>query len=141
MYADHGSWSFLLILVLVWVGETAMQKQHRLRSKEDFTSVYRYGKSVANHQFVLYYKPKPGQEYYRLGISVSKKVGGAVVRNRMRRVIKEIVRANGDRIKQDYDLILIVRRAAIDLDYTALEKSIRHILKRASLLKLRSRNV
>ena len=69
-----------------------MEKQYRLAKREDFNKVYRYGKSMANQQFVLYYLPQPKAEEFRFGVSVSKKIGNAVVRIGLRRMMKEIIR-------------------------------------------------
>lgn len=117
-----------------------MQRENRLTKREDFNKVYRHGKSSANQQFVVYYMKRPGfvqqaDRDFRLGISVSKKVGNAVVRNRLRRMIKEIVRHNGDRIVGQTDLILIARKPAADMEYKEMEKSILHVLRRASLFE------
>lgn len=115
-----------------------VQREHRLTRREDFNKVYRYGKSSANHQFVVYSLNRPAhvceEEGYRLGISASKKVGNAVVRNRLRRMIKEIVRLNGDKVVKGKDLILVVRKPAVEMDYAAMEKSVLHVLKRGDLL-------
>lgn len=114
-----------------------MQKEYRLTRREDFNKVYRHGKSAANHQFVVYVlnrHPAAAGDGIRLGISVSKKVGNAVVRNRLRRRIKEIVRLNRERLVPRKDFILIVRKPAADLAYAEMEKSILHVLKRADLL-------
>lgn len=70
-----------------------MQKENRLTRRVDFNKVYRYGKSAANHQFVVYVMNRHSAsagDGFRLGISVSKKVGNAVVRNRLRRRIKDV---------------------------------------------------
>ncbi|MFD0698486.1 ribonuclease P protein component [Paenibacillus sp. GCM10027628] len=112
-----------------------MEKTYRLAKREDFNKIYRYGKSMANHQFVLYYLAQPKLEQFRLGISVSKKVGNAVVRNRLRRMIKEIVRLNKDHMTLHYDYILIARKPAVDMDYAQMEKSIFHVIRKASLYK------
>jgi ribonuclease P protein component len=112
-----------------------VEKKHRLTKRAYFERVYRYGKSTANHQFVVYYMKRAGEEPFRLGVSVSKKLGNAVVRNRVRRVIKEIVRLNADRIAENYDLILIARKPVIEMDYKAIEKSLLHVLKKAMLLQ------
>lgn len=112
-----------------------MQKEYRLTRREDFGSIYRAGKSVANHQFVLYYKRNMTGIHFRLGISASKKVGGAVVRNRIRRQVKEIFRLHAEEIKEGYDLVIIVRKGAIEMEYDALVKSIKHILRKAELLQ------
>lgn len=114
-----------------------MQRENRLTRREDFNKVYRYGKSSANHQFVVYVLNQPASvpgESFRLGISASKKVGNAVVRNRLRRMIKEIVRLNGERLAPRKDLILIVRKPAAEMEYAEMEKSILHVLKRADVL-------
>ncbi|SFB53012.1 ribonuclease P protein component [Cohnella sp. OV330] len=112
-----------------------MERKLRLRSKEDFSRIYRSGKSFANSQFVVYWRRKPDPGLYRLGISVSSKLGGAVVRNRMRRMIKEIVRLNGSRIVEGTDMILIVRKPAISLPYIEMERSVLHVLRKAGLTK------
>lgn len=114
-----------------------MQKRYRLSRREDFAAVYRKGKSAANYQFVVYYCPRPENEKIRLGVSVSRKVGKAVVRNRIRRLVKEIVRKliGQDLIRPGYDLVIIARKAAAEQDYAAMEKSLRHVLARAELLR------
>lgn len=112
-----------------------MEKKYRLAKREDFNKVYRNGKSMANQQFVLYYLPQPNQEEFRLGVSVSKKVGNAVVRNRLRRMMKEIVRLHKDKMTPHYDYILIARKPASELDYQTMEKSIFHVIRKAMVHK------
>ncbi|RCX15569.1 ribonuclease P protein component [Fontibacillus phaseoli] len=112
-----------------------MHRKLRLRNRADFTRVYRYGKSFANRQLVVYYSAKPEIERFRLGVSASKKIGNAVVRNRMRRMLKEIVRLHEVEIRDHLDLILIVRNGAVGMEYKELEKSVLHVLRKASLLK------
>ncbi|MDF2716715.1 MAG: ribonuclease protein component [Paenibacillus sp.] len=112
-----------------------MQKELRLTRREDFNKVYRHGKSAANLQVVIYCLPNPRIERFRMGVSVSKKLGSAVVRNRIRRMMKEIVRLNADKIRSHYDFIVIGRKPVADMDYKQLEKSLLHGLKRAQLLR------
>ncbi|SFF15673.1 ribonuclease P protein component [Paenibacillus catalpae] len=112
-----------------------MQRKLRLRNRADFNRIYRYGKSFANGQFVVYWSRQQVAEPFRLGVSASKKIGNAVVRNRMRRVIKEIVRLNGAKIVPNTDFILIVRKPAVEMETKQLEKSIMHVLRKAGLLK------
>ncbi|MCR8658471.1 ribonuclease P protein component [Paenibacillus endoradicis] len=112
-----------------------MRRKLRLRNREDFGRVYRGGKSFANGQFVVYWSRQPIAEPFRLGISASKKIGNAVVRNRMRRVIKEIVRHMEQEIAQNVDFILIVRKPAVSMSYTELDRSIHHVLRKGGLLK------
>lgn len=111
-----------------------MQRQYRLAKREDFNKVYRHGKSAANMQFVVYALHNPDTEHFRVGVSASKKLGGAVTRNRLRRVVKEIVRHHAAEIAPHHDLIIILRKPAVGMDYQAMEKSLLHALRRASLL-------
>lgn len=111
-----------------------MQKELRLTRREDFNKVYRYGKSAANQQVVVYWLSNPRIERFRMGVSVSKKLGGAVVRNRIRRMMKEIVRLNADKIRPHFDFIVIGRKPVVDMEYAQMEKSLLHALRRAQLL-------
>lgn len=112
-----------------------MQRKMRLRKKQEFAKVYRHGRSFANTQFVVYWRKQTTPGNFRLGVSASSKLGGAVVRNRIRRRVKEIVRLNAHKLQQAYDLILIVRKPALALDYKQMEGSVLHVLRRAGLLK------
>jgi ribonuclease P protein component len=114
-----------------------VQRKLRLRNREEFSRIYRSGKSFANGQFVVYWSRQPAAEPFRLGVSASRKIGNAVVRNRLRRVVKEIVRLHADRIVPQVDLILIVRKPAVSMKTKELERSVLHVLRKAGLLKPR----
>jgi ribonuclease P protein component len=115
-----------------------MQRKLRLKSRSDFNRIYRGGRSFANGQFVVYWSKRPQTEQFRMGVSVSKKLGNAVVRNRMRRVVKEMARLNADQIMDKTDFILIVRKPAVTMKTKELERSMLHVLRKAGLLKSRS---
>lgn len=110
-----------------------MQKQNRLALRRDFAKVYRFGKSVANHQFVVYQTARNDDGPLRVGISISKKVGKAVMRNRIRRKMKEIIRLCKDDLKQSRDIVLIVRKPVADMDYHQIQKSLYHVFRKAEL--------
>lgn len=112
-----------------------MQRKLRLRKKQDFGKVYRHGRSFANAQFVVYWRKQTNPDCFRLGVSASAKLGGAVVRNRLRRRVKEIVRLQAAKLQDGYDLILIVRKPALALSYKEMEGSVLHVLRKAGLLK------
>jgi ribonuclease P protein component len=118
-----------------------MHRKLRLRKREDFNVVYRYGRSFANSQFVVYWRRRSQKGSFRMGVSASSKLGGAVVRNRLRRMVKEIIRLNAVKLLEDTDLILIVRKPALSLPYKEMEGSILHVLRKAGLLKGSSPNV
>lgn len=111
-----------------------MKRMLRLRKRSDFNKVFRHGKSVANGQFVLHFRRVRTGVPFRFGISASKKVGNAVTRNRIRRRIKEIVRHFEGNIVSPTDIVCIVRKSAVPLEYAALERSVLHVLHRAKLL-------
>lgn len=112
-----------------------MEQELRLKKNEDFQRVFQRGMSVANRQLVLYAFPNPKIERFRVGISISKKIGNAVVRNRLKRLLKEAIRLNKEVIKNGYDLVVIVRKPALEMDLLELSSSFGHVLKRAGLHK------
>jgi ribonuclease P protein component len=114
-----------------------VNKEHRLAKREDFSKVFRYGKSVANQQFVVYVLPQPRNDHFRLGVSVSKKLGNAVVRNRLRRMMKEIVRQNKELVTGVYDFIVIARKPVADLEFDEMEKNLMHVMRKAGLIAKR----
>lgn len=117
------------------MGTESVRRKLRLRNREDYSRVYRGGRSFANGQFVVYWSKQPSAQPFRVGISASKKIGNAVVRNRMRRLVKEIVRHMEGQIVPYVDFILIVRKPAVTMSYAELERSIKHVLRKAGLLK------
>ena len=111
-----------------------MQKQHRLRKSRDFAAVRREGKSWADRRLVLVAR-RTGGEHCRFGFSVSKRVGNAVVRNRVKRKLKEAARVELlPRIEPGWDFVVIARKDAADSDYRRLNRSLQRLFKRAKLL-------
>ena len=87
-----------------------MQRRHRLSRSRDFDAVYRHGKSVSTRFLVLYWfsRDEDGDDP-RLGLAVPKQLGGAVVRNRVKRQLRETWRAVLDRVPAGNDYVLIAR--------------------------------
>ena len=104
-----------------------------LKKDSDFRKVYKHGKSFANRYLVMYIL-KNKSENSRIGISVSKKVGKAIIRNKVRRRIKESYRLNIDEnVKYGYDIVFIARVAIKDAEYKDVEKSMKHLVKKAEM--------
>lgn len=87
------------------------RKRGRLSRSGDFDRVFREGRSRANRFLVLYEFPRPGQgpEQTRLGISVGRKVGGAVQRNAVKRALREAFWSLADSLPPEHDFVLVAR--------------------------------
>jgi ribonuclease P protein component len=81
----------------------------RLSRSAEFERVYRRGRSHGNRHLVLYSFPRDGSDGPRLGVSVSRKVGGAVQRNRVKRLLREAFGARADSLPPDHDFVVVAR--------------------------------
>ena len=84
----------------------------RLSRSADFDRVFRQGRSHAGREFVLYVFPRGEDDEPRLGLSVSRKVGGAVERNRVKRLLREAFAIDGDRLPAGTDAVVVARHEA-----------------------------
>ena len=84
----------------------------RLSRSADFDRVVRRGRSLASREFVLYVFPREEQGPPRLGLSVSRKVGGAVERNRVKRLLREAFARESARLPPGTDAVVVARHEA-----------------------------
>jgi ribonuclease P protein component len=110
-----------------------LPREHRLRSNQEFQRVYRVGRSWAHPLAALHVMPQA--EGQRFGISASKKVGKAVLRNLVRRRIREILRAALPELKPGFDAIVVVRTGAAEVDFAALSAALAELIRRARLVR------
>lgn len=136
---------FVCIIVLTWLLIDAfsnrnevigVERKYRLKKQQDFNRVYNRGKSFSNRELVVYYNYNKEIPKQRLGISVSKKVGNAVVRNRIRRIIKEVVRQlqRDNRLKSNIDIIIIARQPTAKMQYQDFKRSIIDLFYKSSIV-------
>jgi ribonuclease P protein component len=90
-------------------------KRGRLSRSADFERVYRQGRSHANRWLVLYAFPRAPEGEPRLGLSVSRKVGGAVDRNRVKRLLREAFSRRAEALADGQDVVLVARPDLKDL--------------------------
>ena len=103
-----------------------------LTKRAQYLTVYRSGKAWGDGVVVI--KALPNNfEYSRFGFSVTKGVGKAVIRNRVKRLLKEIVRQLP--IESGWDIVFIARPSTADIDYHRLKSSVKGLLVRAHLLR------
>jgi len=112
-----------------------MKKEYRIKKNEEFQAVFKKGKSFANKQFVIYVLRKEEHPHFRIGLSVSKKIGNAVMRNKIKRYIREIFYELNNDIDHNNDYVIIARKPVSDMDYHEIRKSLIHVLKVARVLK------
>ncbi|MGH2316117.1 ribonuclease P protein component [Planococcus sp. SE5232] len=110
-----------------------MNKHQRIKKNKEFQQIFKKGKSFANRQFIVYVM-KNEQPEFRLGLSVSKKVGNAVARNRIKRYIRQTFLELKDDLLPNADYIIIARPQAATLDFHESKKSLEHVLKIARAL-------
>lgn len=108
----------------------AFPRQYRLGSNRNYRYVYRRGKSYPSGNLVLIYLK--GRDL-KIGFSVSGKVGNAVTRNRIRRILREDVRRLRSRMKRG-KYVFIARTGIVDAPHEAVTRELRRLLLRAKLL-------
>jgi ribonuclease P protein component len=94
----------------------AFKKSDRILKHSEFGRISNFGKTVQDQFFIIVYYPS-GYRHLRLGITVSKRVGNAVTRNRLKRFIREIFRVNRKCITGYMDINVIARKNAATLSY------------------------
>ncbi len=112
-----------------------MKKAYRVKKNTEFQEVFKKGRSFANRQFVVYSLKKPGQTHFRIGISVSKKVGNAVTRNRIKRCIRQAFHELENVLEHEYDYIIIARKPTAEMGFFEIKNSLIHVLKLSKVLK------
>ena len=115
-----------------------MKKELRVKRNEDFQKIIQARKSVACKEFVLY-SLKNEYEHMRIGFSVSKKLGNAVTRNRIKRQVREMAREVFDS-NYSYDYVLIVRNGYLEKDFHQNLQSLQVLYSRMNKINKKKEN-
>ena len=108
-----------------------MMREERITKPRQYAEVCGKGKSYPSELMVLR-TLQNNLDYSRYGLSVSKKVGNAVVRNRLKRRLREINRMES--IKPGWDIVYILRPAAAEASFNSLKKSVESLLTKSRIL-------
>ena len=107
-----------------------------IKENSDFKRAYYRGKSVVKRRLVIYFR-KNKYEFNRLGLTVSPKIGCAVVRNRIRRLIKENYRVLQG-LKEGYDIVIVARSSSLNASFDEIGKDLLKGLSEASLFQTKN---
>ena len=105
-----------------------MKKSFRVKREKDFKAIFKDGTSFANRKFVVY-QLENQQNHFRVGLSVSKKLGNAVTRNQIKRRIRDILQSVKGSLVEHVDFVVIARKGVETLEYADMEKNLLHVLK------------
>jgi len=105
-----------------------LKKRFRVKKEKDFNAIFKEGKSFANRKFVIY-RLENNEQHFRVGLSVSKKLGNAVMRNQIKRRIRHILIEHKNQLVENVDFVVIARKGVEILDYAEMEKNLLHVLK------------
>ena len=110
-----------------------MRFSSSLKLNHIFQRLY-HTKGVADGYLVLYAR-KNRTDSNRVGLTVSKKLGKAHVRNRMRRRLREVYRLNEEQFQPGWDIVVVARTKAVNADFSRLTKSYLSLAKKAGILR------
>ena len=107
-----------------------------LKKNHEFRRLYQKGASAVGGAMVVYCR-KNRLGHGRLGVTVSTKLGGAVVRNRARRRLREVYRLNADKLSKGWDLVIVARGRAVSGSWKELNETFVRLCEKLKLLEVR----
>ena len=107
---------------------------NRLKKNKAFQAVYKGGHSVVERSGVLYWSEHPGQ-LKKIGFAVGKKLGNAVIRNRIKRMMREVFRLHQQKLPDNVDIIFVARKSLVGAHFEQAEALFLRLCRRARLLR------
>jgi ribonuclease P protein component len=114
-------------------GRESLPRRERLRTPREYREVFEQGRRSVGQAFVCYVARNEGQGR-KFGMAVSRQVGGAVVRNRVKRYIRETYRTNRARLREDLRMVIVARPAAAKLSYADCHEGLTRLLRQGGAL-------
>ncbi|MGN1212549.1 MAG: ribonuclease P protein component [Christensenellales bacterium] len=109
-----------------------MKKENRLKKRKQFNWTFKNGQKCYGKNLILVFNSSWAKDY-KVGFSVTKKVGKAVVRNKVKRRIKEAVRIYQNNIAQNHTLIFVAKPQIVDVEFSTIVKEVEFLLKKSGL--------
>lgn len=110
-----------------------MKKEYRVKKSSEIEMIVKYKQSKANKHFVIYKKENHGNSHFRFAVSVSKKYGNAVERNKIKRKVREII-SKFD-IVEVFDVFVVVRISSKGISFSEIKDSITSLVKKLNILR------
>jgi ribonuclease P protein component len=110
-----------------------MKKEHRVKKGSDIEMIMKQRKSTGNRFFVVYKKENHENTHFKAAISVSKKYGNAVKRNKIKRQVREILSKID--ILPKFDIFIVIKNNANTLDFSEIKKSIETLIKKQNIMR------
>lgn len=107
-------------------------KYEKLKRSWQFEKVYKNGSKYISEPFIIYVLPNNNKNV-RIGLTVTKKVGKSVQRNRIKRVLREVFKSiNG--IFPGNDIVVVARKSSVDIKYSEAKETLNYLLNRAHVI-------
>ena len=105
-----------------------IKKYEIIKRKEEFNSIIKNSPFIKNKYFIIYIRKKESS-YSCFGLAISKKVGNAVTRNKLKRQLRVMISQNKDIISKDCDYIIMIRKDCVTTSFNKLEKKLIELIK------------
>ena len=110
----------------------SITKEYSIKKNQEIDKIIKNRDSVGNKYFAIYKMDNNETSHFRYSLSIGKKYGIAVLRNKMKRRVREIIKDNINLIK-NLDYVFVIKPASIELDYKEIEKNIIYLLKKEEI--------
>jgi ribonuclease P protein component len=112
-----------------------MKKEYRVKKDDEILRIMKNKKSTGNKYFVVYALYKKDQTHYRYAVSVSKKYGNAVKRNKIKRQVREVVEAQN--ILPNYDIFVVIKPTVSNLSFAEIQNNISLLVKKHNISEVK----
>ncbi|MCX5917713.1 MAG: ribonuclease P protein component [Deltaproteobacteria bacterium] len=108
--------------------QLTFRKEERIRKRADFQRIFRVGAKIQTPHFRVSICPN-GLSHSRLGVTVGRKIGSAVQRNRIKRRVREFFRLNKDSLPGSSDLVVTAREGAVNLNFWQVSEELKGLFR------------
>lgn len=117
-----------------------MNKEYRVKKSAEIEDILKAKTSRSNQYFSVYKRINPETSHFRYAMSVGKKVGNAVTRNKYKRLISAVVASLNIKLESNVDVFIVARAKVTELGYHEIHKEIEYLFKKQNLLNQGEKN-